>query len=52
MKQLVEVIAKSLVENPDCCESGFFKKQQKSDCRYSAMKKRQELWIPWLLFLL
>ena len=52
MKQLVEVIAKSLVENPDevvvtekncqgnpyCCESGFFKKQQKSDCRYSAMK--------------
>mgnify|MGYP002242013694 CR=1 FL=1 len=26
------------------------KSRQKSDCRYSAMKKRQELWIPWLLF--
>ena len=73
MKELVEVIAKSLVENPDevvvtetekedaiivelkvgpadmgkvigrqgnphCSKSGIFKKQQKSDCRYSAMK--------------
>ena len=77
MKELVEVIAKSLVENPDevvvtetekedaiivelkvgpadmgkvigkncesdpnCGKSSFFKKQQKSDCRYSAMKIR------------
>ena len=78
MKELVEVIAKSLVENPDevvvtetekedaiivelkvgpadmgkvigrqgriakayRSKSGFFQKQQKSDCRYSAMKIR------------
>ena len=83
MKQLVEVIAKSLVENPDevvvtetekddaivvelkvgPADMGKVIGRQgriakairtaaKSDCRYSAMKKRQELWIPWLLFLL
>ena len=61
MKELVEVIAKSLVENPDevvvtetekedaiivelkvgPADMGkVIKKQQKSDCRYSAMKIR------------
>ena len=79
MKELVEVIAKSLVEHPDevvvtenekddaviielkvgpsdmgkghrktgtycqgnpyCSKSGFFKEQQKSNCRHSAIKR-------------
>ena len=36
--------------NPHCSESGIFKKQQKSDCRYSAMKiETGAVVFPWLL---
>ena len=80
MKQLVEVIAKSLVENPDevvvtetekddaivvelkvgpadmgkvIGRQGRIAKAIRTVVKAaSAMKKRQELWIPWLLFLL
>ena len=36
----VLIAKKETKSDPNCSKSGFFKKQQKSDCRYSAMKIR------------